>query len=236
VKILGVLDVLGGKAVHAIAGNRAEYEPLSSRWSATACPLEVGKSLVENVAIDTLYLADLDSITKGQPNWWLYRDLQQIVPSFWLDAGVRTSADARLLREAGIQNIVTGLETLDGADQLAEILEEGIDPIFSLDLREGSPLGNWDEAVEGILDNVLAMGVSRLLVLDLARVGVGAGVGTEPLLASIRQRYPQIELYSGGGVHALADLQRLKSLGLSGVLLATALHEGRITREELRRL
>jgi phosphoribosylformimino-5-aminoimidazole carboxamide ribotide isomerase len=40
----------------------------------------------------------------------------------------------------------------------------------------------------------------------------------------------------GGGIKTAADLLQLKRAGASGVLLATALHDGTITREDLARL
>jgi phosphoribosylformimino-5-aminoimidazole carboxamide ribotide isomerase len=44
-----------------------------------------------------------------------------------------------------------------------------------------------------------------------------------------------MEVYVGGGVRNLADLIELKGLGVSGVLVATALHSGKISVKELRR-
>jgi uncharacterized protein related to proFAR isomerase len=40
---------------------------------------------------------------------------------------------------------------------------------------------------------------------------------------------PGVSIYSGGGVRDHADLRALESAGAAGALVATALHEGRIT-------
>jgi phosphoribosylformimino-5-aminoimidazole carboxamide ribotide isomerase len=69
-------------------------------------------------------------------------------------------------------------------------------------------------------------------LLDLARVGSGEGVNLPVLkeaLASLN-----IEVFVGGGVRDVEDLAALKNLGVSGVLLATALHSGRISPDDLR--
>ena len=46
-------------------------------------------------------------------------------------------------------------------------------------------------------------GVRRLLILDLARVGTGRGLGTSSLLDQIRQAHPTVQLIVGGGSHEL---------------------------------
>ncbi len=75
-----------------------------------------------------------------------------------------------------------------------------------------------------------------MLVLDLARVGEGTGTGSEELCAEIVRSSPQVELSVGGGVRGWEDLARLRDGGVRAVLLASALHDGRVTREELDRL
>jgi phosphoribosylformimino-5-aminoimidazole carboxamide ribotide isomerase len=42
-----------------------------------------------------------------------------------------------------------------------------------------------------------------------------------------------LHLVTGGGVRDIADLTRLVELGVQGVLVASALHDGRITREDV---
>jgi phosphoribosylformimino-5-aminoimidazole carboxamide ribotide isomerase len=66
-------------------------------------------------------------------------------------------------------------------------------------------------------------------VLDLARVGVGEGVGTEKLCARLKQSYPDVEITAGGGVRTLDDVHLLDTIGVDYVLVSSALHDGRIT-------
>ena len=42
------------------------------------------------------------------------------------------------------------------------------------------------------------------------------------------------KVFVGGGVRDIKDLVELKALGVFGVLLATALHSGKISPEELK--
>jgi phosphoribosylformimino-5-aminoimidazole carboxamide ribotide isomerase len=70
-------------------------------------------------------------------------------------------------------------------------------------------------------------------VLDLARVGEGGGTGTEELCARLASAHPEVELIAGGGVRGIADVRRLGEAGVAAVLVASALHEGRLTRGEI---
>jgi phosphoribosylformimino-5-aminoimidazole carboxamide ribotide isomerase len=76
------------------------------------------------------------------------------------------------------------------------------------------------------------MGVLGFIVLDLARVGSGEGVNMDFLKQAIASLSTGV--YVGGGVRGVADLIELRDLGLSGVLVATALHNGKISITDLK--
>jgi phosphoribosylformimino-5-aminoimidazole carboxamide ribotide isomerase len=77
-----------------------------------------------------------------------------------------------------------------------------------------------------------AMGVGAILVLDLGRVGTGTGVDLG-LLEALRRRHPAVRLFAGGGVLTRKDLERMEESGCDGALVASALHVGRITAEDV---
>ncbi len=76
------------------------------------------------------------------------------------------------------------------------------------------------------------MGVSQVIVLDLARVGSDEGVNIDFLKEVIAE--VGVDVYVGGGVRDINDLVELRNLGVSGVLIATALHTGKITIAQLK--
>jgi phosphoribosylformimino-5-aminoimidazole carboxamide ribotide isomerase len=107
---------------------------------------------------------------------------------------------------------------------------------FSIDLRDGELIGDWRgwglrDAGDslGLARTVVQMGCGSLIVLDLARVGTGNGCGTDELLRAIRTEFPEIELIAGGGVKSWGDIDRLGKCGADAVLVASALHDGRLT-------
>ncbi len=72
-----------------------------------------------------------------------------------------------------------------------------------------------------------ALWPQRVIVMTLARVGSGAGPDLARL-AAIQSIASGREIYAAGGVRDAADLWALKEAGVSGALIATALHERRI--------
>jgi phosphoribosylformimino-5-aminoimidazole carboxamide ribotide isomerase len=241
-QIIPVLDLKGGHAVHAVAGRRAYYQPVRSILHVTSCPLALAGSLRESLGLRTLYLADLDAIAGSTPNVAMYKDLISIGLHLIVDAGVRNLSSARRLLELDQTStaIVAGLETLDGPGALSEIISEvGAErTIFSLDLFDGCPRipapGAWrsDDPLD-LAHEAIEQGAQRILLLDLARVGTGRGLGTLSLIARIRASHPEIDVSAGGGISGIAEVLKLKDAGAAGVLVGSAFHDGRIGRREL---
>jgi phosphoribosylformimino-5-aminoimidazole carboxamide ribotide isomerase len=78
-------------------------------------------------------------------------------------------------------------------------------------------------------------GVTSLIVLDLAGVGEGQGVPTIPLCRQLRAECGGVEIITGGGVRHAVDLAELAAAGVDGVLVASALHDGALSGDDLRR-
>ena len=76
-------------------------------------------------------------------------------------------------------------------------------------------------------------GVRRLLVLDLAAVGRGGGPVHLEMLRRLRSELPAVELLAGGGVRSRVDIAALGGAGASGILIASALHDGSLARGDL---
>jgi phosphoribosylformimino-5-aminoimidazole carboxamide ribotide isomerase len=241
-RIIPVLDLMGGQVVRGVAGQRHEYRPVVSQLTPSCQPVEVARAFRDHLGLTELYLADLDAIAGAPPVLPVYADIRSLGMRLWVDAGVRDAAGVIQLAEASISRVVIGLETVRGPDVLREVcFRPGSESVvFSLDLKDGRPLGDlstWDRPdAESIARQAIAQGVRRLLVLDLARVGGGAGTGTEELCARLAADYPQVEIACGGGVNGVADLERLRRHGVRAALVASALHDGRLRREEVERL
>lgn len=238
--VIPVLDLKGGVVVRGVGGRRAEYRPVVSRLTPSAAPLDVAEAFRRHFGLSLLYLADLDAISGQPPALATYVDLQSRGFRLWADAGVRDGRQAVPLAEAGIAGVVVGLETVSGPEGLTTILRQ-VDAnrvVFSLDLKDGRPLGDlgpWQQAdAAGIATQAVAAGVGRMIVLDLARVGMEDGTGTEDLCRQLAAAHPHIEWIAGGGVRTVSDLRRLEGCGVRAALVASALHDARLTADDIR--
>jgi phosphoribosylformimino-5-aminoimidazole carboxamide ribotide isomerase len=241
-QVIPVLDLRAGTAVHAVAGQRAHYQPVRSILHATSDPLALAVALRERLGLNVLYLADLDAIAGLVPSVALYRDLISSGFHLIVDAGVRDLKCALKLSvlDPESRTIVAGLESLDGPDALREIVHVFGDQrtIFSLDLDDGCPRKRAHSAWKSgdpleLACEAIEHGVSHLLLLDLARVGTGRGSGTKGLIAQIHARHPGVKVSVGGGISGASEVIELRNAGAAAVLVASALHDGRIGRQEL---
>jgi phosphoribosylformimino-5-aminoimidazole carboxamide ribotide isomerase len=239
-RILPVLDLMRGCVVRAVAGRRHAYRPVVSGLAPSSEPLAVARAFRQHFGLNELYLADLDAITGAEPNVAVLADLRGHRFRLWVDAAVRDRSRAVQVAHAGVEGVVVGLETVAGPSALACICQElGERVVFSLDLRAGQPLGDlreWqDRDAESIAQQAVECGVRRILVLDLARVGTGTGSGTADLCRRLAAQ-EGIEVWAGGGVRGVADLQALRDGGVRAALVASALHDGALTRTDLEAL
>ncbi len=67
-----------------------------------------------------------------------------------------------------------------------------------------------------------------MIVLDLARVGMGQGVGTEPLCRTLRCSIRDSESSPAAACRSPSDLDSLSRAGCDAALVASALHDGRL--------
>ena len=237
--ILPVIDLQGGVVVRGVAGQRENYQPVQSVLVDVPSPLAVATALHDTLGFRDVYIADLDAIAGAAPAWTDYEAIAGAGLQLWIDAGagdcrsVQAIAAWRCLG-AAVHRIIVGLESLSNHEQLTDIVAEvGAERlVFSLDLKNGCPLTScphWrSRGATDIAGDVARLGIRELIVLDLARVGVGQGTGTEQLCQQVKQQWPDVTLIGGGGVNSRSDIDRLTAQGLSRVLVASALHDGRI--------
>ena len=127
--------------------------------------------------------------------------------------------------DLGVDCVVAGLETLQSPKELAQLIERhGSGRIlFSLDVRDGRPIASssaWPIAEPfEIARLAIEAGCRQLIVLDIAGVGTGGGVSTLTLCKQIRQAFPGVTLFTGGGVRDARDLQTLVHAGIDGTPL-----------------
>jgi phosphoribosylformimino-5-aminoimidazole carboxamide ribotide isomerase len=238
-QVIPVIDLKGGVVVRGVAGRREEYRPIVSQLVSDPTPKAVAEAFVQIFGFSHVYVADLDAIGGRPPDFAAYEEIAACGLIPWIDAGIQTSGQAMQLR-SGACSIISGLESLDSPEELHEIVAGcgGDRIIFSLDLKSGRPITripSWESlSADQIANAAVDRGIRRLIVLDLADVGVSRGTGTLELVRRLRAAHPHLEITAGGGVRNVDDLRQMAEAGCDAALVASALHDGRITPHEVR--
>ena len=148
-RVIGVIDLKDGQAVHARGGRRELYSPVhqSAGLVVDGSPLALARLYVDTFGLSEIYLADLDAISSRPLQAETIRGISTLGAAVWVDAGIVQTDETNPVLEAGAQTLVVGLETLASFEVLADICAQSARPVaFSLDLRDGAPMGGMAAA------------------------------------------------------------------------------------------
>lgn len=240
--VIPVLDLRNGQAVHAIAGQRDRYECVRGSLGTGDDPVALGQAMCRAVRSRQLYVADLDAILRTGNNDAVVRALVASGLEIWLDRGIRTWQDVLAARATGAPCIVLGLETIPTAPTVAGWLDRlretspACDMLLSADLIGGTPVDNefsGSRDIDTIVAEARAIGLNRVLLLDLATVGTERGPSVLEPGTRLRIRWPDLWLAGGGGVRGLEDLLAARAAGFNAFLVGTILHRGKLKPQAL---
>jgi len=226
--IIPVLDLKGGAVVHAKGGKRAEYRPIQTPLGDARDPLGIARALLAVTESPVLYVADLDAI-EGQGNHFdLCRELADalLYTTLWIDAGFGDLSDCAFWLPLGA-TLVIGSESVSRLEDWNDLKANiGKNLVLSVDITS--------EGFQGpqAVFTTPELWPGRVIAMNLPRVGTEQGPDLD-LLKNIVSRAGDHEIYAAGGMRNIGDLDAVASLGAEGALLATALHDGSITQNEI---
>ena len=245
------IDLMGGRVVRLLKGKREDVtfydEP----------PAQAATRFAAEGA-DGIHVVDLDAAFGTGSNG---REIEEIL-SFSEASGVAVQVGGGLRTAAAVEDFLEGVSTaravvgslpfLDrfafthllgksssSSNSSSSSLSSRI--VVALDCKDGRPtVRGWTEDA-GMGDAVSAaraladLGVSALLVTDVARDGAMTGPNVE-LLSAVRAVFPGEILASGGmrGEEDLAPVERALAGGPRGAIFGRALHAGATTVARLR--
>lgn len=229
-EVIPVIDLKVGDVVHARRGDRDSYRPIRSDLCRGSAPVDVVAGLLAVFPFRTLYVADLDEIQGRGSNARAIRAVRKAFPDLrlWVDNGLHQAMDCRAWLSQDLGDLVLGSEAQQDAaifDALSAD-ETRRRLVLSLDYKDGRFLGPPE------LLRARRAWPDRIIAMTLSRVGSRDGPDLE-LLQRWRDDAPDKKIFAAGGVRGGEDLLALADCGISGVLVATALHERRIGEAEI---
>ena len=246
-EVLAAIDLMEKQVVRARGGQRSQYAPLRSPLAVSAQPADVGHGFRQRLGIETAYVADLDALAGAEPDVASYNALGQSGLKLWIDAGIADVRRAEAMVQFAESNpqvtgIIVALETIADLATLRQVVETigRKNLVFSFDLKQGEPLCGpfWQGySAADLVAAALECSIERFFVLDLAEVGEyrGLDAASEALrvMTRIRRDLASAEIAYGGGLRSLEDLRMLREYHCDQAVVASALHDGRITRDDL---
>jgi phosphoribosylformimino-5-aminoimidazole carboxamide ribotide isomerase len=238
-RIIPVLDIMNGIAVHANKGLRNEYQPIHMKFSQSSQPQDLMDIFSQKFQFTEAYIADLDSIIREKPNIELLHSvIQNTHIKIMLDAGIRNLYDVIQFKNLGLNKLILATETIDSFDVIEDaITEVGKEKIVvSIDMKEQHLVSESQEMaqmdIKSIIKNVIKRGITEIILLDLAKIGsLSGGSGSD--YQTLRTQFPSIEFIIGGGIKDMNDIRMLDQQKFNGCLIATALHKGIITPQKV---
>jgi phosphoribosylformimino-5-aminoimidazole carboxamide ribotide isomerase len=226
--VIPVIDLKGGHVVRARAGAREHYAPIETPLAPTSQPRDIVAGFRALHPFRKIYIADLDSITGVGDHAAIVAELEDTFPDveFWIDSGISTETQAANWLNHHRGALVIGSESL-GDSATSPRLKDESRRVLSLDFRGDDFQGPAD------LASNTSLWPDRIIVMTLAKVGTGSGPDLVRL-DEVLKRTRGHEIYAAGGVRNGDDLRALAKAGIAGALVATALHDGKITKQDLR--
>lgn len=232
-KIIPAIDLIDGKCVRLTQGDYRQQKVYNEN------PVEIAKQF-EAAGFTHLHVVDLDGAKVGalQNLSTLKNLLADTTLKIDVGGGIKKEEDIQLLFDLGVSQVNLGSIAVKNQDLVSTWLYKfGLDRIIiSADVRnEKIALHGWQEQSDlSIYDFIKLFDEPRLFVTctDIATDGMLSGPNVE-LYQNIQTAFPEVRLIASGGVSQLSDLEVLKKLNISGVIIGKALYENKISLAEL---
>jgi phosphoribosylformimino-5-aminoimidazole carboxamide ribotide isomerase len=230
--VFPAIDLRGGRCVRLKQGD------FGSSKEYDADPVERAREW-ERQGAQAIHVVDLDGAQTGRPvQLDLVRRIARVVDvPLQVGGGVRTLADLRAACEAGAERVVVGTAAVVDRDlRLGAVEEAGRSLVVAVDAREGVVATHgWQESsgisVLELAQDLAGEGIASVLYTDVSRDGMDAGASLAGT-AAIAEKIPTI---ASGGVRGAEDVAALSRIpGVVGVVVGTALYEGRTILSELK--
>jgi phosphoribosylformimino-5-aminoimidazole carboxamide ribotide isomerase len=240
VRLYPAIDILAGNAVRLVKGD------FDAKKVYDEDPLAAARAWVDAGA-QQLHVVDLDGARDGAPA--NIETLRQIAAELDVPVqyggGLRTAAAVAEAIEAGAQRVIIGTAALTDPAMLSAVLATQ-DPeriVVGVDVRGGHVathgwLNTSDVPARDAFAQLRRQGVRHFVFTNIDHDGMLDGANREEVVW-VAQATGEGSLIFSGGIGALADLEGLAALRreeslerLAGVIVGTALYEGRFTIAE----
>jgi phosphoribosylformimino-5-aminoimidazole carboxamide ribotide isomerase len=203
-------------------------------------PVNVAKEF-EEAELKYLHVVDLEGAKKGRVMNW--EALEEIIMETTLEidfgGGVKTEEEVERLLDLNVNQINVGSMAVKEPEKFSSWLKE-FGPsnfILSADVKEEMiQINGWQDStpmnIYDLIKRFEQEGLDSIACTDISNDGMLMGVNLA-LYKKLKKRFPKLKITASGGVSSMDDLDKLKYIGMDGVIIGKAIYEKRISLTEL---
>ncbi len=235
-EIIPSIWLSNGKCVRMRGGDFDTKEVISHN------PLEIAQAF-EACGIKWLHLVDLDGARRGEPiNYHILHTIASYTSlSIDFTGGVATDGDVIKVFEHGAKSLTASTVAAQSPEKFTQwIMSYGREKInLAADTNPVDhkiKIKGWLKKTEiDLFEHIQYFydrGLKFLKCSDITRDGVMEGPNFK-LYQEIIDQFPHLFLLASGGVRNVKDFERLKTMGVNGVVFGKAYYEGKISLKDL---
>ena len=229
--IIPAVDIMGGKCVRLVQGDPTKLKVYFNN------PLEAAK-LLEDQGAELIHLIDLDAaLGSGQNMKAIEKILKNLRVKVQIGGGIRTLEKAETLLKLGASRAIFGTAAVQNPTLIEEAVRRygSTRVAVAIDEKEGKvTFHGWKDRSEiNYLDlarSFEAMEVGTIIFTSTSVDGTLKGPQMKKIVRLVET--VKVAVIASGGIASLNDLVKLVDTGVDGVVVGTALYEGKFTFEQ----
>ncbi len=230
--VIPAVDIMDGKCVRLVGGDPSKLKLYYEN------PLDAAERWVGEGA-ELIHLIDLDAaLGRGENTDIILKIVRKISVKVQLGGGLRTYEKAEQMLKSGIFRVIFGTNLLFNSEVIQDTVKRfGSERVsVAMDIKNGKIMfEGWKRSASVELISLAKYAEDKLKVGSIILTSVnrdGALKGPSIKYAEKILNNVKIPIVVSGGISSLSDLKKLKEMGISAVIVGTALYEGRFSLKD----
>lgn len=226
-EVIPAIDLRGGRCVQLVQG-RKEREIISLQN-----PVDVARRWVEEGAT-RLHIIDLDgAFQEERRNIGIIGEIGKYDVPIQVGGGIRSYEDAVKLLDMGVDRVIVGTAAIKNKTLVRRLSDEfsAESVMVAMDVKSGEVMiDGWrcSSRIRSIdLASEFEDNIGCILFTNIDVEGLVRGIRIEPIKEIVNST--RVPVIVSGGVSSLKDIVEIKDIGAEGVVIGTALYNGKIT-------
>ncbi|BDD06471.1 1-(5-phosphoribosyl)-5-[(5-phosphoribosylamino)methylideneamino]imidazole-4-carboxamide isomerase [Aureibacter tunicatorum] len=234
IEIIPSVAILNGKVVRLTKGDYNNFKTYEDS------PVDLATRYLD-CGVKTIHLVDLNGAVNDEPqNDNIIEILKAFVPvDINFTGGIHTDGAISKAFECGANSVTIGEAAIEKNKLFSGwLMSYGREKVWlAADCIDGMiHTRGWQKNTNvNIIEHIRYFydrGLKFAKITDIARDGVLEGPNFE-LYQKIVELFPDLRVYASGGVRSMDDIQQLEDIGVKGVIIGKALHEGKLNLKEI---